>query len=1305
MNVPESENCHYTGKVRGQKESRVALSNCDGSLNGIIFDGSNIYHVQDDSIYDDRHRLEKDHRCGFPESDIPNRFKRHINTKKHGYNSSTIHKKGDMVRKPWKANKNSRYVELILVVDNKEYNDHGRNLMKVHRLCKDIANVMNALYSPLNIYIALVGVIVWTEYDEITLDRKGDQTLTHFLHYRRERLVKEHPNDNAQLLTGIEFEGGVVGKALKGPICTYEFSGGVNMWHSNIISLVATTVAHELGHNFGMEHDDEDCSCPDERCIMAPASSTMKPSFWSSCSLNHLALAFEQGMDYCLRNKPVKLFGAPVCGNGFVEEGEDCDCGLKHHCDTTCCDPDSCTLTPGSLCATGECCDFDTCKPKAGGVKCRDQDQECDLSEYCTGDSEFCPTDVNKADGTSCKGGSAFCYSGSCRTHTDQCKLLWGPSGRKSDNQCYELNAEGSRKGNCGYHRVNDSYAQCKKNDVRCGMLHCSHYNEKLEFGMEKVSILSHSFINTGGEIIPCRTAIVDLGINDVDPGLAPEGSRCDDGSLCVNRKCMPVASLRIGPDSCYCNGRGVCNSMGHCHCVDGFAPPDCFNPGLGGSIDSGPAGLIKIEDSISTPILAVFIVLGLIPLLCICIFGAVVATKWRKKRHTSDTVESDLPVAPRKGLSHFKIQALKLFKRNGNESDSTDSGRYDKIAISGPTLVSATSDSVSTECSSPTHALLPNSNGVKTKKSPKSKNSNENVADENPTASVSPPLTDNEEVSFSGSNSNKRGFLSNINKSIKSLSNDNRLKKYFSRSNFMPAGDAPKYQIKVEKRVDDATQQDDLVLSPASSSIEVNDSNNVQLESSLNKNDDDIETPPPSYNESVSVDIGLNNNKFRKSKTLPPIHVNYANNPKLAFPYSSSYEAAFANVKCPPPPLNGPKQEKVTSPTKPDKRSSNIIIKKLNPVLSQQGPDPTSPTSHSKKLKISKPVLKTATPCAESLISKAPSTGISQSSILAIKKELSNKSNARDREKRSSRGVVFCDPLTLPSPTNPNSPAIIHQPSIQSNSPTSPTEPSNIAAPPATTVTPFWSKTESPKRISDNDFLHIDVAPIASPESDRIVSGNKVKISKSSVAPPPPPPRANEQGGSRRNIPISSPILKSQIELKTNLVPVKGKKESKSKPSDPPSIPPLSTKPKIHSSSDFSPKSPLKSLVMGKDRPSSIGPVGRPSSTGFRPSDPPPPRPASERNTSSTSKFSRPRGNVDDDLSTPELSPIFKMHASPDTLSTSSSNEGGDLLKEILMDADKKAEAETGEFELYSTLMRKKKGKKGGKSGEEEAS
>ncbi|XP_076651130.1 disintegrin and metalloproteinase domain-containing protein meltrin [Halictus rubicundus] len=641
VHVPSKvELCHYQGSVRDVPGSWVALSTCRG-LRGVVFDGENLHHIHPETeSLDSRHYVyrQKDlvanHTCGY--EGTPH----HVLGSEHRgiVNRAARHKRSsEMIRGPYNANRHSRYVELVLVIDKKEFTALDENFDKVHHHCKDIANIINALYMPLNIFIALVGVEVWSDSDEIALSTNGDNTLSNFLRYRREKLVQDMPNDNAQLLTRITFEGGVVGKALKGPICTYEFSGGVSMDHSNVVGLVAATVAHEMGHNFGMEHDSSDCECPEEKCIMASSSGSSGPTHWSTCSLEHLALAFEHGMDYCLRNKPQKLFGSPFCGNGFVEPGEQCDCGLKESCDNPCCNSTTCMLHGNASCATGECCDLKTCKPKTAGTECRSAEHECDLPEYCTGQSEYCPADIFKMDGESCNVGKAFCYQGSCRTHNDQCKLLWGPTGISSDAQCYDMNNKGTRHGNCGYNRVETSYVKCTDQDLLCGMLHCKHLNERLEFGMESVAILSHSFINNGGKIIPCRSAIVDLGLNQVDPGLAPDGAKCAPGKMCVNQKCMSVADMRAATvthgDMCpnNCGGNGVCNSLGHCHCNRGFRPPDCTQPGVGGSQDSGPA---QDPNARNDFVLAMFIIfLGIVPMVALSLIGF-----WYTKNKTFST-------------------------------------------------------------------------------------------------------------------------------------------------------------------------------------------------------------------------------------------------------------------------------------------------------------------------------------------------------------------------------------------------------------------------------------------------------------------------------------------------------------------------------------------------------------------------------------------------------------------------------------------------------------------------------------------
>lgn len=574
------KHCYYDGTVEGRANSWVAMSTCNG-LSGVVYDGEETHYIHPGAS---EHWLvgagqleAKPWRCGY-------------NGSRNQWSHPMREKRSVVIQPPYKSNVRSRYVELVIVNDHKEYVKMKRNKDAVFERSKQIANVVNALYAPLNIFIALVGVVVWTEHDEIVMSSNGDTTLNNFLAYRMDRLAREHPNDNAQLITDITLDSSVVGKALKGPICTHEYSGGVNMDHHELVGVVATTVAHELGHNFGMEHDDKDakCSCPEKRCIMASASSSPpSPSHWSSCSKHYLQLAFEQGMDHCLWNLPEDVVG-PVCGNGFLEKGEQCDCGPPEVCDNGCCDAATCKLKERAACAMGACCDVRTCQVKKSATLCRDSVTECDLPEYCDGVSEFCPVDAYLQDGTEC--GRAYCFRKQCKSHEDQCRLLWGPTGQVADQRCFKQNDLGNGNGNCGYNRINKTYAKCHRDDTMCGTLQCVHLNERLEFGMESAAMQGKLYITEKGKTYTCRSVIVDLGLYTMDPGLSPNGAKCGTNKACLNQKCVPLEKLYGVKCPHDCNNNGVCNNYGHCHCTVGFAPPYCDYPGPGGSVDSGPA-------------------------------------------------------------------------------------------------------------------------------------------------------------------------------------------------------------------------------------------------------------------------------------------------------------------------------------------------------------------------------------------------------------------------------------------------------------------------------------------------------------------------------------------------------------------------------------------------------------------------------------------------------------------------------------------------------------------------------------------
>ncbi|XP_037841246.2 disintegrin and metalloproteinase domain-containing protein 8 isoform X2 [Chlorocebus sabaeus] len=406
------------------------------------------------------------------------------------------------------------------------------------------------LYQKLNFRVVLVGLEIWNRQDRFHVSPDPNVTLENLLAWQARRLTQRHLQDNVQLITGVDFTGTTVGLARVSAMCSHS-SGAVNQDHSKNPVGVACTMAHEMGHNLGMDHDEnvQGCRCrePSEagRCIMAGSIGSTFPRMFSDCSRAYLEGFLEQPQSACLANAPdlSHLVGGPVCGNLFVERGEQCDCGPPEDCRNHCCNSTTCQLTEGAQCAHGTCCH--ECRVKPAGEPCRPKKDTCDLEEFCDGRHPECPEDAFQENGTPCFGG--YCYNGTCPTLTQQCQTFWGPGGRAAEESCFSY----------------DILPGCKTSWYRadlCGVLQCK-----------------------GGQHPPGRTSCI---LNHVchalttEDGtayeLVPEGTRCGPEKVCWKGRCQDLHVYRSRNCSAQCHNHGVCNHKQECHCHAGWAPPYC---------------------------------------------------------------------------------------------------------------------------------------------------------------------------------------------------------------------------------------------------------------------------------------------------------------------------------------------------------------------------------------------------------------------------------------------------------------------------------------------------------------------------------------------------------------------------------------------------------------------------------------------------------------------------------------------------------------------------------------------------------
>uniref|UniRef100_UPI0037E8E9D3 disintegrin and metalloproteinase domain-containing protein 12 isoform X2 n=1 Tax=Semicossyphus pulcher TaxID=241346 RepID=UPI0037E8E9D3 len=626
--------CYYHGNVRGFPQSRVALSTCSG-LRGIIAINSTLsFELQPQGNDHHHHHYQGEEGrggesgrdgsggsgggedeegvhllfstspleggsaggCGVSHTAVP---PIHSSTRTH-------RRKRDILSE-------TKYIELVLVADHQEFLNYQKNNKTIIYRMLDVANQVDWFYRPLNVRVALTGLEIWSDRDKIPVKKSPTDTLSNFLEWRTRELLPRLRHDNAQLVMGGSFDGTTVGMASQSSMCSRDRSGGVNVDHLVSVLGVASTVAHELGHNLGMSHDtaERSCSCQNEPrlggCIMEPSTGFMPGQQFSSCSAADLSVSLLHGGGMCLFNvpQPERLLGGPRCGNLYVEKGEECDCGLLEECEDPCCNASTCQLVPGAQCSSdGICCQ--DCKLQVAGSVCREPLGECDLPEFCTGSSPYCPPNVFLQNGEPCEDSASYCYGGICASMNTQCQMLWGPNATSAPAVCFSsVNKQGNKFGNCGQ-LSNGSYVPCGNSDVHCGRIQCQGGKQRPLLGTN-AEILTTKVRFNHSDLV-CRGTFFHLGDDVSDPATVAQGTACSPGKACLNQKCQDVSVFGVDECRSKCNGHGVCNSNKNCHCEVGWAPPDCRFSGHGGSVDSGPARAAGESDPVRVALLIIFL-------------------------------------------------------------------------------------------------------------------------------------------------------------------------------------------------------------------------------------------------------------------------------------------------------------------------------------------------------------------------------------------------------------------------------------------------------------------------------------------------------------------------------------------------------------------------------------------------------------------------------------------------------------------------------------------------------------------------
>ncbi|GCB61038.1 hypothetical protein scyTo_0012843 [Scyliorhinus torazame] len=195
---------------------------------------------------------------------------------------------------------------------------------------------------------------------------------------------------------------------------------------------------HELGHNFGAEHDPDTSECaPTEdgggKYVMYPiavSGDQGNNKLFSNCSKRSIYQTLLSKASKCFQERNNK-----VCGNSRVDEGEQCDPGLLYLTMDKCC-TELCQLKKNKNCSdkNSPCCK--NCQFEEAGKKCQEAiNATCKGESMCTGTDQFCPAPDNAANDTICVD-MGKCLNGECIPFCEAEEGLKSCACNETDDSC-----------------------------------------------------------------------------------------------------------------------------------------------------------------------------------------------------------------------------------------------------------------------------------------------------------------------------------------------------------------------------------------------------------------------------------------------------------------------------------------------------------------------------------------------------------------------------------------------------------------------------------------------------------------------------------------------------------------------------------------------------------------------------------------------------------------------------------------------------------------------------------------------------